>query len=558
MSSTAYALPAPDLVLDRYRPLRPLGRGGSGSVWLARDERTGLEVALKIVPREGKRASRAAREMEAASRLRHERCVRAYDVGGDSGHVYIAYEYVPGSTLREALRAGELGDRDAVEAAAQILDALAHAHRIGIVHRDVKPSNVLVEESARDLGPAARLRPRPVRRGRHADRRRRRARHARLHRARAPRAAATRRPRATSGRSASCSGRRSPASIRSGASRCPRWRAAIEAGAPPLGTARRRPAAGDRRRRLVGARDRAGATPVRASVSPPICGAALALAPPRSDEAARAAQRPRPSPRPESLRPRCPLERRLVPAALAAVAAAFARDVAAVLAARPRAAARPRSGRWRCSARRGSGSRSRSSCPSSRSGTSPRPAAVDVRGARRRLARASAGATPAPACCSSPGPLLAAVGALALLPLAVQPARGRGAARAAGVRRRPRGRCSRGPARAAAPAHRDGRAQPRRRRLDPRHRRRPGARRRSSRPTPASSPSPLVLALASAAAAGRAQARAEGHRACSERGQVAARPRARPGAARAAASCSAHAALCAVLALLTLQTGRYP
>jgi len=86
--------------------------------------------------------------MEAASRLRHERCVRAYDFGGDSGHVYIAYEYVQGITLRETLRAGKLGDRDAVEAAAQILDALAHAHRIGIVHRDVKPSNVLVEESA--------------------------------------------------------------------------------------------------------------------------------------------------------------------------------------------------------------------------------------------------------------------------------------------------------------------------------------------------------------------------------------------------------------------------
>ena len=107
VSSTAYALPTPDLVLDRYRPLRPLGRGGSGSVWLARDERTGLEVALKIVPREGKRASRAAREMEAASRLRHERCVRAYDFGGDSGHVYIAYEYVQGSTLRETLRSGK-------------------------------------------------------------------------------------------------------------------------------------------------------------------------------------------------------------------------------------------------------------------------------------------------------------------------------------------------------------------------------------------------------------------------------------------------------------------
>jgi len=147
VSSTAYALPAPDLVLDRYRPLRPLGRGGSGSVWLARDERTGLEIALKIVPREGKRASRAAREMEAASRLRHERCVRAYDFGGDNDHVYIAYEFVQGRTMRETLRGGKLGDRDAVEAAAQILDALAHAHRLGIIHRDVKPSNVLVEET---------------------------------------------------------------------------------------------------------------------------------------------------------------------------------------------------------------------------------------------------------------------------------------------------------------------------------------------------------------------------------------------------------------------------
>ncbi len=149
VSSSAYAVPAPDLVLGRYRPLRPLGRGGSGSVWLARDERTGLEVALKIVPREGKRASRAAREMEAASRLRHERCVRAYDFGGDQGHVYIAYEYIHGSTLRETLRSGKLGDREAIEAAAQVLDALAHAHRLGIVHRDVKPSNILVEEAER-------------------------------------------------------------------------------------------------------------------------------------------------------------------------------------------------------------------------------------------------------------------------------------------------------------------------------------------------------------------------------------------------------------------------
>ena len=117
-------------------------------MWLARDERTGLDIALKIVPREGKRAARAEREMEAATRLRHERCVRAYDFGEDAGHVYIAYEYVRGRTLREALRSEEIDDATAVEIAAQVLDGLAHAHRRGIVHRDVKPSNVLVEEGS--------------------------------------------------------------------------------------------------------------------------------------------------------------------------------------------------------------------------------------------------------------------------------------------------------------------------------------------------------------------------------------------------------------------------
>ncbi len=135
-----------DLVLGRYRPVRPLGSGGSGSVWLACDERTGLDVALKIIAREGKAAARAEREALAARRLRHERCVRAYDVGHDSSHVYIAYEYVAGRTLREALRMDDLSDEETVEVAAQVLEALAHAHRTGIVHRDVKPSNIILEQ----------------------------------------------------------------------------------------------------------------------------------------------------------------------------------------------------------------------------------------------------------------------------------------------------------------------------------------------------------------------------------------------------------------------------
>jgi len=146
VAEAALALSPSELVAERYRPLRPLGSGGSGSVWLARDERTGLEVALKIVPREGKAATRAEREALAAARLRHERCLRAYGLERDTRNVYIAYEYVPGQTLRQALRAGEVTDADAVEAGAQILEALAHAHSRGIVHRDVKPSNVLVAE----------------------------------------------------------------------------------------------------------------------------------------------------------------------------------------------------------------------------------------------------------------------------------------------------------------------------------------------------------------------------------------------------------------------------
>ena len=146
MAEPSHAAAPAGLVLSRYRLLKPIGSGGMGSVWHAHDERHDREVALKIVPRTGTAGPRAEREATASTQLKHPACVRAYSLGRDEGHVYIAYEYVAGRTLRQAMERGELDDAGAIEVAAQILDGLAYAHSRGIVHRDVKPSNVLLAD----------------------------------------------------------------------------------------------------------------------------------------------------------------------------------------------------------------------------------------------------------------------------------------------------------------------------------------------------------------------------------------------------------------------------
>jgi serine/threonine protein kinase len=134
------------IVLERYRLHHQLGAGAFGTVWMARDERLERDVAVKIVPRERIVGGRFEREARAAARLSHPGIVTLYEAGTDDDGAYLVSELVRGSTLGELLDAGHLSDREVIAIGIALCDALAHAHAENVVHRDVKPSNVLVPE----------------------------------------------------------------------------------------------------------------------------------------------------------------------------------------------------------------------------------------------------------------------------------------------------------------------------------------------------------------------------------------------------------------------------
>jgi serine/threonine protein kinase len=138
----------------RYRLLRRIGSGGVGAVWEARDELLERPVAVKVLSQalcnNETVAARFLREAQAAGRLTHPNIAQVFDYGEEDGCPYIVLELVAGSTLRERLeRRGRLPPGDVAEIGAQIADALEAAHAAGIVHRDVKPGNVMIAPDGR-------------------------------------------------------------------------------------------------------------------------------------------------------------------------------------------------------------------------------------------------------------------------------------------------------------------------------------------------------------------------------------------------------------------------
>ena len=144
----------PQVVAGRYEVRRAIGRGGRGTVWLARDNRLGRDVAIKQIgalPGESATETRRAmREARSAAALNHPNAVAVYDVVDHEGAPWLVMEYVEGETLADVIaREGTLDPRRVADIGSQLASALSRAHERGIVHRDIKPGNVLIDRSGR-------------------------------------------------------------------------------------------------------------------------------------------------------------------------------------------------------------------------------------------------------------------------------------------------------------------------------------------------------------------------------------------------------------------------
>jgi eukaryotic-like serine/threonine-protein kinase len=142
-----------DTLSDRYLLSGLLGSGGMAEVFLAHDRMLGRDLALKVLKehyaKDERFVGRFWREAQSAASLNHQNVVQIYDQGrAEDGRYYIAMEHMPGGTLEDLiLRCGPLDPSEAARLASQVAEALDAAHRRGIVHRDIKPQNVLIDEA---------------------------------------------------------------------------------------------------------------------------------------------------------------------------------------------------------------------------------------------------------------------------------------------------------------------------------------------------------------------------------------------------------------------------
>src|SRR5438105_5833305 len=141
--------------LGPYEIVSPLGTGGMGEVYRARDTRLERDVAIKVLPAnlssDPSLRQRLEREAKAVSKLNHPHICILHDVGHHGGLDFLVMEMVEGETLEQRLTKGPLQPEQTIRFAAQVADALAKAHKLGIVHRDLKPSNVMLTKTGAKL-----------------------------------------------------------------------------------------------------------------------------------------------------------------------------------------------------------------------------------------------------------------------------------------------------------------------------------------------------------------------------------------------------------------------
>src|SRR5215216_4869183 len=136
--------------IGHYQVLSLIGRGGMGEVFLAQDASLGRRVALKLLrsefTRDEDRLRRFRQEARAASALNHPNILTIYEIGSEDSTHLMATEYVEGETLRQRMAGARMKLGEALDVAIQVASALAAAHEAGIVHRDVKPENIMVRQ----------------------------------------------------------------------------------------------------------------------------------------------------------------------------------------------------------------------------------------------------------------------------------------------------------------------------------------------------------------------------------------------------------------------------